>query len=127
MSRIYITASLDTSIYERYANLNTGHDEILEVGKKQDSLEIVNGQVRSLIKFTLTDLVGAPTTSDAYLNLKIANATKLNQNQLVYVYPVSRSWEEGSGYFDSDGFVTVSNDGATWNAYASGSNWSGSL
>ena len=38
MSRVYITASLDASIYERYANLNTGHDEILEVGKKQDKL-----------------------------------------------------------------------------------------
>ena len=121
MSRIYITASLDTSIYERYANLNTGHDEILEVGKKQDTLEIVNGQVRSLIKFTLTDLVGAPTTSNAYLNLKIANATKLNQNQLVYVYPVSRSWEEGSGYFEQS--PIKSDDGSTWTTYASGSNW----
>ena len=127
MSRVFITASSDASIYERYASLNTGHDEILEVGKKQNKLETSNGRVRSLIKFTLTDLVGAPTNSDAYLSLKVANATKLNQNALVYVYPVSRSWEEGSGYFDSDGFVTVSNDGATWNVYASGSDWSGSL
>ena len=127
MSRVFITASADASIYERYANLNTGHDEILEVGKKQDKLEISNGRVRSLVKFTLTDLVGAPTNSDAYLSLKVAKATKLNQNELVYVYPVSRSWEEGSGYFDSDGFVTVSNDGATWNVYASGSDWSGSM
>ena len=121
MSRVYITASSDTSIYERYANLNTGHDEILEVGKKQDTLEIVNGQVKSLIKFTLTDLVGAPTTSNAYLNLKVANATKLNQNQLVYVYPASRSWEEGSGYFEQS--PIKSDDGSTWTAYASGSNW----
>ena len=125
MSRVFITASADTSIYERYATTNTGHDEILEVGKKQDNLEVSNGRVRSLIKFTLTDLVGAPTTSDAYLNLKVANATKLNQNQLVYVYPVSRSWEEGSGYFDQTPYV--SDDGATWNTYASGSDWSGSL
>ena len=127
MSRVYITASADASIYERYPNLNVGHDEILEVGKKQDRLGISNGRVRSLIKFTLTDLVGAPTNSDAYLSLKVANATKLNQDARVYVYPVSRSWDEGSGYFDSDGFVTVSNDGATWNSYASGSDWSGSL
>jgi len=127
MSRVFITASADASIYERYANLNAGHDEILEVGKKQDRLEITNGKVRSLIKFTLTDLVGAPTNSDAYLSLKVANATRLNQDARVYVYPVSRSWEEGSGYFDSDGFVTVSSDGATWNVYASGSDWSGSL
>ena len=40
MSRVYITASSDTSIYERYANLNTGQDEILEVGKKQDNLDL---------------------------------------------------------------------------------------
>ena len=56
MSRVFITASADTSIYEQYTNLNTGHDEVLEVGKKKDKLEINNGQVRSLIKFTLTDL-----------------------------------------------------------------------
>ena len=127
MSRVFITASSDATIYERYPNLNAGHDEILEVGKKQDRLETSNGRARSLIKFTLTDLVGAPTNSDAYLSLKVANATRLNQDAKVYVYPVSRSWEEGSGYFDSDGFVTVSNDGATWNVYASGSDWSGSL
>ena len=125
MSRVFITASSDASIYERYANLNTGRDEILEVGKKQDKLEIVNGRVRSLIKFTLTDLFGAPTSSDVHLSLKVANATKLNQNELVYVYPVSRSWEEGSGYFEQS--PIKSDDGATWTTYASGSNWSGSL
>jgi hypothetical protein len=125
MSRVFITASSDVSIYERYANLNTGRDEILEVGKKQDKLEIVNGRVRSLIKFTLTDLFGAPTSSDVHLSLKVANATKLNQNELVYVYPVSRSWEEGSGYFEQS--PIKSDDGATWTTYASGSNWSGSL
>ena len=127
MSRVYITASADASIYERYPNLNTGNDEILEVGKKQDRLETSNGRARSLIKFTLTDLVGAPTNSNAYLNLKVANATKLNKTERIYVYSVSRSWDEGSGHFDSDGFVTVSNDGATWNVYASGSDWSGSM
>ena len=121
MSRVFITASSDASIYERYANLNTGHDEILEVGKKQDKLEIVNGRVRSLIKFTLTDLSGAPTSSDVYLNLKVANATKLNQNELVYVYPVSRSWEEGSGYFEQS--PIKSDDGSTWSTYASASDW----
>ena len=127
MSRVYITASADASIYERYPNLNTGNDEILEVGKKQDRLETSNGRARSLIKFTLTDLVGAPTNSNAYLNLKVANATKLNKTERIYVYSVSRSWDKGSGHFDSDGFVTVSNDGATWNVYASGSDWSGSM
>ena len=124
MSRVFITASSDASIYERYANLNTGRDEILEVGKKQDKLEIANGRVRSLIKFTLTDLFGAPTSSDVHLSLKVANATKLNQNELVYVYPVSRSWEEGSGYFEQS--PIKSDDGATWTTYASGSDWSGS-
>ena len=126
MSRIFITASSDATIYEKYANLNTGHDEILEVGKKQDKLATSNGKVRSLIKFTLTDLDGAPTSSEAYLNLKVANATKLNQDARVYIYPISRSWEEGSGYFDSDGFFIASSDGATWNVHTSGSNWSGS-
>ena len=86
MSRVFITASADASIYERYANLNTGHDEILEVGKKQDKLEISNGRVRSLIQFTLTDLVGAPTNSDAYLSLKLANATKLNSRDRFFLY-----------------------------------------
>ena len=84
MSRVFITASADASIYERYANLNTGHDEILEVGKKQDSLLDTNGKVRSLIKFTLTDLVGAPTNSDAYLSsvfvISLANLVRASVN-----------------------------------------------
>jgi len=123
MSRTIITASVDASIYEQYASLNTGQDEILEVGKKQHLLTGTNGRARSLIKFTLTDLVGAPTTSAAYLNLKVANATKLNQDALVYIFPASRSWDEGSGYFEQRP-IKNSDDGSTWTTYASASNWS---
>jgi hypothetical protein len=124
MSRIYLKASKDASIYEVYPNLNTGYDEILEVGKHKNDLTFINGAVRSLIEFDLTDLKGAPTSSTVFLNLKVADATKLHQDELIYIYQVSQSWAEGSGY--SMQTPLVSDDGATWSYALSGSRWAAS-
>ena len=123
MSRVFLKAQKDASIYEVYPTLNTGQDEILEVGKNNgDQLNLNLGAVRSLIQFDLSDLKGAPTSSQAYLSLKVANATDLNQNQTVTILSVSQSWSEGSGYYLQRPFV--SSDGTTWINAASGSNWS---
>lgn len=118
MSRVFLTAQKDASIYEVYPNLNTGQDEILEVGKNGgDELNLNVGAVRSLIRFDLTDLKGAPTSSRVFLNLKVAHAENLQQNELITIVPVSSSWNEGSGYYLQRPFV--SSDGITWNTSAS--------
>lgn len=122
MSRVFLKAQKDASIYEVYPTLNTGQDEILEVGKNDgDELNLNLGAVRSLIQFDLTNLYGAPTNSNAYLNLKVAHAEKLQQNERVYIYAVSQSWTEGSGYYLQR--PLVSDDGTTWKNAGSGSNW----
>jgi hypothetical protein len=121
MSRVFITASRDTSIYEVFPNINAGYDEIIEVGKHKDDLGDTNGIVRSLQYYDVSDLMGAPTSSQIVLSLGVANAEKLNQNEFVYVYPMSSSWDEGSGYYNQTPYV--SSDGATWRRYATGSFW----
>lgn len=125
MSRVFLKAQKDTSIYEVYPTLNAGRDEILEVGKNDgDELNLNLGSVRSLIQFDLTDLKGASTSSIAYLNLKVAHAEDLQQNERVYVYAISESWDEGSGYYIQRPFV--SDDGSTWQHATSGSDWTSS-
>ncbi len=122
MSRVFLKASQDASIYEVYPTLNTGQDEILEVGKNDgDELNLNLGAVRSLIQFDLTDLKGAPTSSRVFLNLKVAHAEKLKNDATIDFIAVSQSWTEGSGYYLQRPFV--SDDGATWNNKSSGSAW----
>ena len=124
MSRIYLAPTKDASLYEVFNNLNTGQDEILEVGKLRDDLNFTTGAVRSLIQFNLTDLQSAPTSSTVFLNLTVAHAEKMRQDEFMYIYQVSSSWNEGSGYSMQTPYV--SEDGATWRIKDSGSYWAAS-
>jgi hypothetical protein len=118
--RLLLTASADTTIYKRYPTINTGLDEIVEVGKvaKPEDLEIAysSSAARALINFTLPVSGTIPETASFYLNLKIANAQKLPYTQQLDIYEISGSWVEGGGYFVQQ--IKNPQDGATW----SGSN-----
>lgn len=125
MSRLFITSSKDTTLYEVRPNANVGYDEIVELGNNNESITLPVEAVRSIFFFPTSQLSGAETASiDIMLSLKIANADRLNQGQFVYIYPVSRSWDEGSGYSVQD--QIISSDGATWRTYASASYWAAS-
>ena len=118
--RIILTASADTTIYQRYPKNNTGLDEIIEVGKvaRPEDLEIAysGSAARALVNFNITNSGSFAATASYFLNLKIANASKLPYSQELLINRVSGSWIEGSGYFVQQ---TVNpQDGATW----SGSN-----
>lgn len=123
--RKFISATQDASIYQRYQTQNTGLDEILEVGKiikSTDSATMYSsGSARILINFDIPSLNQYPTNSLYYLNLRLANAKAVNRYQKLEVYPVSRSWVEGSGYFYQD--MVTSEDGVTWNTYDKNSSW----
>lgn len=123
--RLFLSASQDTSIYQRYPNNNTGLDEIIEVGKviKSSDTEAMyaSGSVRGLIEFDLSNISSYPTTSLYYLNLYLAEAKNVNRYQVLEVYPISRSWIEGSGYFYQD--VKNNQIGATWKSASLGENW----
>lgn len=114
--RTFLPTSQDATIYERYPTLNTGLDEIIEVGKIIKSLDGPNqyasGSTRMLIQFDIPSLQQYPSSAKYYLNLRIANATNVNRYQTLEVYPVSQSWVEGSGYFYQD--VQNAEDGVTW-------------
>jgi len=124
--RTFLKTQKDTSIYERYPTRNTGLDEILEVGKVITSLDknikYSSGSVRSLLYFDVSNTSPYPATAQYYLNLHVANAKDLRRYQKLEVYPISRSWDEGSGYFYQD--VENAEDGATWNDCTETVSWS---
>ena len=109
-------ATKDTTLYEESQSLNSGLDEILEVRKDKNADGSVIYVSRALIKFDLTyisqsvvdGLISNPTY---YLNLYDANSQGLNISQTLYAYPVSQSWDVGSGRQDSNPIIE---DGASW-------------
>lgn len=124
--RTFLKTIKDTSIYERFPTRNTGLDEILEVGKVITSLDknlkFSSGSVRSLLYFDISQNSAYPTSSEYYLNLHVANAKDFRRYQKLEVYPISRSWDEGSGYFYQD--VENVEDGATWGQCTEFVSWS---
>jgi hypothetical protein len=128
--RIILTPSKDTTIYQALPNNNAGLDEILELGKvlnlaePTSSTSYISGSARSLLYFDLPTTASVHPTASYYLNLKLANASDIQRNQTILVYPVSRSWDEGSGFFYQN--VKNVNDGATWARSTSAVSWSNS-
>ena len=136
MRQIFNTTK-DASLYEEFASRNTGHDEILEVGKSAEGTKII----RSLIQFDIAGVSQSlsdgeiPANSVFELKLFVARADDLPIGQTIELYPVSRSWVEGSGYYYQNTNVPYTssrestagyteNDGVTWKNRQSGSLWS---
>ena len=126
--RTILTASKDTTLYQAYVNNNAGLDEIIEVGKvinlsePTSSTTYSSGSVRSLIYFELPTTASVPATASYFLNLKLANANNVKRNQEILIYQVSRSWDEGSGFFYQE--IKNSQDGASWARCTSAVSWS---
>ena len=112
-------ATKDTTLYEESQSLNSGLDEILEVRKDMNATAEVVYVSRALIKFDLTyisqsvssGLITSGSQTKFYLNLYDANSSELNASQVLYSYPVSQSWSNGSGKFT---FFPIVEDGASW-------------
>lgn len=124
--RIILTASADTTLYQRYPTNNSGLDEIIEIGKvtRPEDLEIAYtaSSARILINFDISNSSSFATTASYFLNLKIANATQLPYSQELLINRVSGSWDEGSAYFIQK--IQNVSDGATWRQKASAVSWS---
>jgi len=112
-------ATKDTTLYEMSHSMNTGQDEILEVRKDMNADGSATNVSRALIKFDLTyvsksissGLITSGSQTKFYLNLYDANSSDLNVSQTLYTYPVSQSWENGSGKYD---YFPMVEDGASW-------------
>ena len=107
----------DSTIYSRYPNKNTGLDEVLDISTEsaQDS---GNTQAnRFLIQFSqteisdiLTNKVGNSDWSASFLAY-LAYGDGLNTDTTLEFYPISQSWEMGTGKYFYDPEYT---NGVSW-------------
>ena len=124
--RIFLTPTKDTTLYQRYPDVNSGLDEILELGKLKNSTDGMNAysssSCRAILDFGVEPSM-FPTESRFFLNLYIANAQDIDKGQQILVYPISQSWDEGSGYFYQ--LTNIQNNkGATWDNAKTSVTWS---
>jgi len=118
--RIFTYPSQDAAVFQAFLSRNTGLDEILEVGKSASTSSIPSSlnATRFLIQFDLSYISTSyangniPLNANHFLNLRVAYASGLQNNQSLYVYMVSQSWTEGTGYLAQD--LYNPNDGVTW-------------
>ncbi len=112
---LFYTASFDASIYLQQPYQNTGIDEILEVSKQYygDTKDVA----RTLIKFDLTAISRSIASGEipsgsftASLELKLAEANEIPATITLEAYPISQSWENGTG----TRFDKISTNGVTW-------------
>lgn len=109
-------ATKDATLYEVSKSMNSSVDEILEIRKDMNATGSVINVSRALIKFDLTyisksvanSLISSPTY---YLNLYDAGSTELNISQTLYGYPISQSWNVGSGNYSD---FPITEDGVSW-------------
>lgn len=132
----------DATLYSEYPEMNTGIDEILEATTAQ-SLDGVPVVSRFLVKFPqadILDIINNKSTGSlaVYLRTYVAKVEGLSQDTLIYCYPVSGSWSNGTGkYLDSPAvengvswaFRTTSGSGAwatTFISTGATGSWTGS-
>ncbi len=124
--RTYLIPTKDTTIYERYPTINTGLDEILELGKNKKDADVSNyyasSSARILMSFDISTSSAYPVNAKYYLNLYLANAVDVDRGQQIEVYPITAEWDEGNGYFYP--ISTQSTKAATWQHAKTTTNWS---
>ena len=105
----------DASIYSEFPSLNTGLDEIIEASTFYNS---ISPEVsRYLIKFSQTEIEDIINNkiqdSNFQVNLKnyIANITGINTDTTLEVYPISGSWNMGTGRYSVNPQVK---NGVSW-------------
>ena len=141
----HIFTDRDTSIYEKYPERNTGIDQILQLTKVASG-SLLNGIFQSntynsrvlldfktqltaisnsIVNGTIPPIGSGSNSSSFFLNLKAIDAHSLPISYSLVAYPISQSWDNGTGYFDD---VPEDKDGASWTyrkgsiKWASGSN-----
>jgi len=103
---LFYTASQDATIYLQQPYQNTGIDEMLELSKVYygDTQDMS----RVLIQFANIQLPEVPFS--ASLQLKITKADEIAARFDIEAYPISQSWENGTG----TRFDNITTNGATW-------------
>ncbi len=108
----------DATMYSRYPNMNTGIDAILEISNLNPSTIGTPVVARPLIQFdqsqinsVINTLNTGSTAISASLKAFIADANGVVMQSEIYTYPVSGSWNNGSGeYLDNPSTI----NGVSW-------------
>lgn len=107
----------DTTIYSFYPSMNTGIDPIIEVGNLNVNINPVPQVFRYLVEFdqneintVVDDIVGSANFSSS-LKAFISNAQGVDFNTNIEIYPVSGSWNNGTGTYLDSPFTT---NGCSW-------------
>jgi len=116
----------DASLYAFYPFMNTGIDSIIEVGNLNVNINPVPQVFRYLIEFdqdqinsVIQNTVGSDISFSSTLKAYVANAQGVIFDTELEIYPISGSWNNGSGtYLDSPSTT----NGVSWKAQ----NFSGS-
>jgi hypothetical protein len=104
------------TLYSYYPTLNAGLDEILELSTFY-TVEGTNEVSRILIKFSQNELVDiinnkvSGSSFDSYLKLYLAQASEIPLDYKIYSYPLSGSWNIGTGRLSNSPITT---DGSSW-------------
>ena len=107
----------DATLYSEYPNANTGIDEIIEATTSTETDGGEPAVSRFLIKFNqseILDVVNNKATGSiaAYLKVYMAKIEGLGQETTLFCYPVSGSWQNGTGKYLDTPEVT---NGVSWN------------
>jgi len=106
-----IFPSKDSTIHEDQEYMNTGMDSVLELTKTVGSSY---ANTRILIKFDTDDIPAealADTGSIYYLNMTSTEVSEIPISYDIYAYPISGSWEMGTGKSD---YLPIVKEGVNW-------------
>jgi len=118
----------DATMYSFYPTMNTGIDPIIEVGNLNVNINPVPQVFRYLVKFdqneinTIIDNTIGGTQFSSSLKNYIANAQGIIFDTELEIYPVSGSWNNGSGTYLDSPFTT---NGCSWKnqTFEGGQEW----
>ena len=123
MAYYFLFPEIDTTLYSHpdRLHLNTGRDEILEIVKEIGSTDSKHYPSRILIKFPtkdvtniIRDTIGSEKfNAGASCSIQLYSTEQKNLTQILNVqaYPLSQSWDEGSGRYSN---LPTGSDGASW-------------
>lgn len=105
----------DATLYSQYPYTNTGLDEILEISTIVDDQTVYAS--RPVIQFNQAEIVdvinnkisGSAWQSD--LRLFLAYASNIPLNYSIYAYPISGSWNMGTGHYQDS---PINDNGVSW-------------
>lgn len=110
----------DATVYEKYPEINTGLDAVLDISRVLITTGSVSSSYnsRALISFNYTAISSSilalgqnPNLFTYKLKLYVTEANEVPLDYSIYCYPISQSWDMGVGRFSNSPATT---EGVSW-------------